>query len=66
VPDTARCDSTFCQEFKQEERLMTDKKKGKHPITKPTKVRKDELSEKDLDKASGGWNGGVGDAKPQT
>jgi hypothetical protein len=36
---------------------MTDKKKGKHSdqvATKPTKAKKDELSQKDLDKASGG------------
>jgi hypothetical protein len=33
---------------------MTDKKKGKHTTAKPTKIRKDELTEKDLDKASGG------------
>ncbi len=33
---------------------MTDKKKGKHPAAKPIKVKKDELSDKDLEKASGG------------
>ncbi len=40
---------------------MTEKKKGKHPTAKPTKIRKDELSEKDLEKASGGtWaKGGI-------
>ncbi len=34
---------------------MTDKKKGKHQTTlKPSKSKKDELSEKELEKASGG------------
>ena len=46
------------QNFNEEESRMSDqKKKGKHheqETIKPGKSRKDELSEKDLDKASGG------------
>jgi hypothetical protein len=29
---------------------------------KPAGPRKDDLSEKELEKVAGGWNGGVGDA----
>jgi hypothetical protein len=32
---------------------------------KPAGAKKDDLSEKELEKAVGGWNGGVGDAFQQ-